>query len=97
MIKLVYGGSGSGKSAFAEQLAVSCGAERNYYVGDEPDDGKHDPARLQLQPVGDESLKAYHRDGNAEKEFDDLGVAALQQQCAGNAARDHQRGEGEDH
>ena len=32
MIKLVYGGSGSGKSSFAEQLAVSCGAERKYYV-----------------------------------------------------------------
>ena len=32
MIKLVYGGSGSGKSSFAEQLAVSCGAKRKYYV-----------------------------------------------------------------
>ena len=32
MIRFVYGGSGSGKSAFAEQLVVSCGAERKYYV-----------------------------------------------------------------
>ena len=32
MIKLVYGGSGSGKSKFAEQLAVSCNALRTYYV-----------------------------------------------------------------
>ena len=32
MIRLVYGGSGSGKSKFAEQLAVSCNALRTYYV-----------------------------------------------------------------
>ena len=32
MIKLVYGGSGSGKSKFAEELAVSTKAERRYYV-----------------------------------------------------------------
>ena len=32
MIRFVYGGSGSGKSSFAEQLVVSSGAERKYYV-----------------------------------------------------------------
>ncbi len=32
MIRLVYGGSGSGKSKFAEQLAVSCNALRTYYI-----------------------------------------------------------------
>ena len=32
MIKLVYGGSGSGKSKFAEELAVSTKADRKYYV-----------------------------------------------------------------
>ena len=50
MIKLVYGGSGSGKSAFAEQLAVSCGANRNYYVATMQvydDEGKRKVARHQ--------------------------------------------------
>ena len=32
MIRLVYGGSGSGKSKFAENLTVSTKAERKYYV-----------------------------------------------------------------
>jgi adenosylcobinamide kinase/adenosylcobinamide-phosphate guanylyltransferase len=32
MITLVYGGSGSGKSKFAEQLVISSKAERKYYV-----------------------------------------------------------------
>ena len=32
MIKLVYGGSGSGKSSFAEQLLLSSKAERKYYL-----------------------------------------------------------------
>ena len=32
MVRFVYGGSGSGKSAFAEQLVVSCEAERKYYI-----------------------------------------------------------------
>jgi len=50
MIRFVYGGSGSGKSAFAEQLVVSCGAERKYYVATMKvydDEGRRKVARHQ--------------------------------------------------
>ena len=50
MVRFVYGGSGSGKSAFAEQLVVSCGAERKYYVATMKvygDEGRRKVARHQ--------------------------------------------------
>lgn len=43
MISLVYGGSGSGKSEFAENLVLSCGLEKRFYIATMKvfdDDGK---------------------------------------------------------
>ena len=71
MIKLVYGGSGSGKSKFAEQLAVSCNALRTYYVAT-------------MQVYDDEGRKKVerHRKLRAGKGF----VTIEQPVCIGAAA-----------
>ncbi len=77
MIRFVYGGSGSGKSAFAEQLVVSCGAERKYYVAT-------------MKVYGDEGRRkvARHQKLREGKGF----VTIEQPTCIGSAARQIQQG-----
>ena len=71
MIKLVYGGSGSGKSSFAENLAVSTKAERKYYV-----------ATMQIYDDEGREKVARHRKLRAGKGF----VTIEQPVCIGAAA-----------
>ena len=58
MFQIVTGGSGSGKSAFAEALAMELG-EKRYYIAT-------------MYPFGEESKKkiARHRAMRAEKQFE---------------------------
>lgn len=71
MIKLVYGGSGSGKSKFAEELAVSTKAERKYYV-----------ATMQIYDDEGRKKVSRHRKLRAGKGF----VTIEQPVCIGAAA-----------
>ena len=77
MVRFVYGGSGSGKSAFAEQLVLSCGAERKYYVAT-------------MKVYGEEGRRkvARHQKLREGKGF----VTIEQQTCIGSAARQIQQG-----
>ena len=77
MIRFVYGGSGSGKSAFAEQLVVSCGAERKYYV-----------ATMKVYDDEGRRKVARHQKLRENKGF----VTIEQPTCIGSAARQIQQG-----
>ncbi len=76
MIRFVYGGSGSGKSAFAEQLVVSCGAERKYYV-----------ATMKVYDDEGRGKVARHQKLRENKGF----VTIEQPTCIGSAARQIQQ------
>jgi len=84
MIRLVYGGSGSGKSKFAEQLAVSTKAERKYYVAT-------------MQVYDDEGRKKVerHRKLRAGKRFitmeQPVGIGVVAQQIVDRAQSDESR------
>jgi len=54
MIRLIYGGSGSGKSAFAEEKAISLDSEKKYYIAT-------------MQIYDQESLKKVERHHNLRK------------------------------
>ena len=77
MVRFVYGGSGSGKSAFAEQLVVSCGAERKYYV-----------ATMKVYDDEGRRKVARHQKLRENKGF----VTIEQPTCIGSAARQIQQG-----
>lgn len=46
MLHLVYGGSGSGKSAYAEKLVEECAAKKRYYLATMQVYGKEDELRI---------------------------------------------------
>ena len=61
MIHLIYGGSGSGKSAFAEKLVMELDSEKKYYLAT-------------MKVFGDEGIKRVqrHKELRAGKGFDTL-------------------------
>lgn len=61
MIHLIYGGSGSGKSAFAEKLVMELDSEKKYYLAT-------------MKVFGDEGFKRVqrHKELRAGKDFDTL-------------------------